>query len=401
MGFSGGSLGAAYPSRGSYVGKPITAVSFNQSLLTPLNVKIDPSIQAVRVQEKDQILKLNNRFASFIDKVRHLEQQNKMLEAKWQVLNAETRPPSKCEPLLKAHIQGLETQLQQLALNKQHLHTELRSVHEEVEDKKQQYEVEINRRSEAENEFVLLKKDVDGGYMLHTDLEVKLANMIQDINLFKTLYDEERRELEAEMRDVSVTVEMDNSRALDMQQIVSEVKAQYADVSSRSRQDAEAWYQTKFDQVSAQADHSSEELRISKQEIADFKRLITRLHNEISGVKAQCATLDAQIADSENQGEAALKDAHVRIHQLEEALQNAKQDMAKQLRDYQKLMDIKLALDIEIATYYRLLEGEENRIGQDHVVNVRTSSHRSTPHKMSAPKVLIKVTETQDSHTSS
>ena len=30
-----------------------------------------------------------------------------------------------------------------------------------------------------------------------------------------------------------------------MQQIVSEVKAQYADVSSRSRQDAEAWYQTK------------------------------------------------------------------------------------------------------------------------------------------------------------
>ena len=69
MGFSGGSLGAAYPSRGSYVGKPITAVSFNQSLLTPLNVKIDPSIQAVRVQEKDQILKLNNRFASFIDKV--------------------------------------------------------------------------------------------------------------------------------------------------------------------------------------------------------------------------------------------------------------------------------------------------------------------------------------------
>lgn len=85
----------------------------------------------------------------------------------------------------------------------------------------------------------------------------------------------------------------------------------------------------------------------------------------------QCATLDAQIADSENQGEAALKDAHVRIHQLEEALQNAKQDMAKQLRDYQKLMDIKLALDIEIATYYRLLEGEENRLDR----NVNKTNH--------------------------
>lgn len=61
----------------------------------------------------------------------------------------------------------------------------------------------------------------------------------------------------------------------------------------------------------------------------------------------------------------ALNDARCKLAGLEEALQKAKQDMACLLKEYQEVMNSKLGLDIEIATYRRLLEGEEQRWVRD------------------------------------
>ena len=67
------------------------------------------------------------------------------------------------------------------------------------------------------------------------------------------------------------------------------------------------------------------------------------------------------MADAEQRKEMSIKDAKSKLTELEAALQKAKQDLARQLWEFQELMNIKLALDVEITTYKKLLEGEESR----------------------------------------
>uniref|UniRef100_A0A8C5YHA4 Keratin, type II cytoskeletal 8 n=1 Tax=Microcebus murinus TaxID=30608 RepID=A0A8C5YHA4_MICMU len=283
-------LGGGYAGASGMGG--ITAVRVNQNLLSFLILEVDPNIQAMCNQE-EEIKTLNDKFASFINKVRFLEQQNKMLETKWSLLQ-----------------HNLLRQLDTLGQEKLKLEAELGNMQGLVENFKNKYEDEINKRTEMENEFVLIKKDVDEAYMNKVELESRLEGLTDEINFLRQLHEEEICELQSQMSDTSV-------------------------VLIRSWR---FWLGSMGMTYGFTAGECSPE------------------------VKAKRASLETVIADAEQCGNLAITGAMAKVDELNAALQRAKQGMAWQLRKYQELMNVKLALDFEITTYHKLLGGEESQL---------------------------------------
>ncbi|XP_007452422.1 PREDICTED: LOW QUALITY PROTEIN: keratin, type II cuticular Hb4 [Lipotes vexillifer] len=383
-GFGGPGFGYRVGGAGVPAAPSITAVTVNQSLLTPLSLEIDPDAQRVK-DEKEQIETLNNKFASFIDKVWFLDQQNKLLETKWNFLQEQKCARSNLEPLLENDITNLRRQLG--VVNSERARPEAeRNNMQDVRGFQEEVSEEVGLQASAENEFVALKRacqgrqvkqctsnehlilpsliqDVDTAFLNKSDLEAHVDTLTQDINFLKTLCMVEIQLLQSHISETSVIVKIDNSRDLNFDGIIADIKAQYEEIARRSRADAEAWYQTKYEEKRVTAGQHCDNLHNlhnTRDETNELTRQTEKQRN--IGIKGQRCKLEAAVAEAEQWGEAALSDAKCKLAELEAALQQVKQDMARHLKEYQGLMNVKLALDIKIATYKHLLEGEESRI---------------------------------------
>lgn len=78
---------------------------------------------------------LNDRFATFIDKVRQLEQQNKVLETELVTLRQKQSEPSRVAQLYQQELRELRSQLEEMNRDKGHILIEKNNMEDELQVK--------------------------------------------------------------------------------------------------------------------------------------------------------------------------------------------------------------------------------------------------------------------------
>lgn len=399
-----------------YVNMGVPAGAYAQVTSTGVS-----SVKQSRDQEKKDMQDLNERFASYIEKVRFLEAQNRRLADELQKLKDKwgkettaikamyTAELDEARRLLdeaekeKARLEircaSLEEQIEELRRKLDEAVNENVANHEKLDRQNQQlsdYEAEINllrRRLESleadrdrdKKEIARLSEaltrarmDLDNETLNHIDAENRRQTLEEELEFLKAVHEQEMKELAAlAYRDT--TSENREFWKNEMGQAIREIQVTYDEKLDQMRGELETYYNMKIQEFRTGATRQNMETVHSKEETKRFRAQLTDMRSKLAELEARNAQLEKELELMRREYEEKEREWEMENTELKNEVAKLRAEMEAILKELQDLMDTKLGLELEIAAYRKLLEGEENRVGLRQVVESMTT-HMTSQH---------------------
>uniref|UniRef100_A0A8C4WS20 Keratin, type I cytoskeletal 20 n=1 Tax=Gopherus evgoodei TaxID=1825980 RepID=A0A8C4WS20_9SAUR len=315
--------------------------------------------------EKLTMQNLNDRLASYLEKVHFLEKANSQLEKQireWYA-NSSSTTRHDYSPYFKT-IEDLQNKIGAAHLENARLVLQIDNAKLASDDFRMKYENELAIKQNVENDLAGLRRVLDDLTLSKADLELQIEGLNEELTFLKKNHGEEVGELRKQLGG-TVNVEVDAAPSTDLAKIMENMREQYDSMAEKNRQEAKNRFDKQTEEVNREVAINVEQLQTKKTEITDLRRTFQGLEIEL---QSQLSTaLEDTLAETEALYGSQLAQIQAAIGNVEAQLMQLRADMESQSTEYSTLLDRKIRLEMEIATYRRLLEGEDSSGSENNV----------------------------------
>uniref|UniRef100_A0A3B4X8A4 Zgc:172323 n=3 Tax=Seriola lalandi dorsalis TaxID=1841481 RepID=A0A3B4X8A4_SERLL len=322
---------------------------------------VNQEFLSTRNSERQEMIVLNDRLAVYIDKVRTLEQQNKLLEAEIEAYQNRFEKPSGLRLLYEEQLRELKKIADQMRVQRDISLAAKESTAAQLEAIKIKYEEALELRKKAELDIEAFRPDVDKATSSRIALEKKLEQLEVEIEFLKRVHQQEIDELMKQIYAAHAAAQSAFSLP-DLAAAMKQIQTQYDDIAAKNLQEMDSWYKNKFEDLTKKTTRHVDKVRSIREEIAGAKKEIQSKERDLDSLRTRNEALEAQIREMQAKYRKELEALQARIEALQLELKSTKEKIALHLREYQDLLNIKMALEIEITTYRKLIEGEDLRL---------------------------------------
>ncbi|XP_028273050.1 keratin, type I cytoskeletal 18 [Parambassis ranga] len=340
-------------------GSPLTrSASIGQDLNGPISLQLN-GLHGNSTNEKEAMQNLNNRLASYLDKVRSLERSNADLEMRIKQLMLDRIPKGHDLDSMMAQAHAVEQEVRKKTLENARLMLEIDNAKLAADDFRIKWETELVMCQSVERDCVALKKARTDHEQIIASLRGDLDSLKEELYFLKKNHEEELEQMKSRIARDEVNVEVDSATGPELGTVLSDLRSQYEGIVKKNKEQAEQWYRKKLETVQNEVKESNEALRGAQGELTERQRFLQTLEVELESLHKQIAALEGNLGETGQKYSAEMERLQATLSQLEDDLSQLRLDMQRTKTDYEQLLRIKQNLEMEIATYRRLLEGEE------------------------------------------
>uniref|UniRef100_A0A8D3A5Z2 IF rod domain-containing protein n=1 Tax=Scophthalmus maximus TaxID=52904 RepID=A0A8D3A5Z2_SCOMX len=293
-----------YPSRAPPSGKRIVRLASSslpdgsERMNLAQTSSLNTELLGLRSQEREQLVDLNDRFATYIEKVRHLEQQNRALLAELEGLRKWQNDPSRLQALYDGEVRSLRAAIDSESGEKMQMEAERDYLHDVYEQMKERFEEEARRRMDAEEALQRAKEEASRAVLSNCDVEATVVSLCDEMVFLKKVFAEEQAELQTQLQMANISVDVEVSRP-DLSTALRDIRTQYERLASKNMQAAEDWYKSKFASVAEMASKNNEAVHAIREETMEYRRLLQTRSSEIEALRNVINSLNKQLEDLE------------------------------------------------------------------------------------------------------